>query len=69
MSLFVFSPGLHHKNLIEKRQHTLSGRIERELVTPGRLIKVTVSIGITLSPTDGATFEALYTMQTKHYIL
>ena len=61
----VFSPGLHHKNLIEKKAAHIIRRIERELVTPGRLIKVTVSMGIALSPTDGATFEALYTNADK----
>lgn len=61
----VFSPGLHHKNLIEEKAAHIIRRIERELVTPGRLIKVTVSMGIALSPTDGATFEALYTNADK----
>lgn len=61
----VFSPRLHHKNLIEEKAAHIIRRIERELVTPGRLIKVTVSMGIALSPTDGATFEALYTNADK----
>ena len=61
----VFSPRLHHRNLIEEKAAHIIRRIERELVTPWRLIKVTVSMGIALSPTDGATFEALYTNADK----
>lgn len=61
----VFSPGLHHRSLIEEKAAHIIRRIERELVTPGRLVRVTVSMGIALSPVDGVTFETLYTNADK----
>ena len=35
-------------------------QIERELITPGRLMRVTVSMGIASAPLDGVDYKALY---------
>lgn len=43
-------------------------QIERELVAPGRLMRVTVSMGIANAPLDGVTYELLYQNADKaHY--
>lgn len=56
----IFSPGLTQRELICEKASRLVRYVEKKLVTPGRLVRVTVSMGIALAPTDGVTFENLY---------
>ena len=56
----VFSPGYCDKYEVIAKARRFIRHIERSLVTPGRLMRVTVSIGIASAPHDGVTYEALY---------
>lgn len=56
----IFSPGRRDKNELGMKAQQIIRQIERGLVTPGRLLRVTVSIGIARAPLDGITYEALY---------
>lgn len=56
----IFSPERRDKNELGMKAQQIIRQIERGLVTPGRLLRVTVSIGIARAPLDGITYEALY---------
>ncbi len=56
----IFSPGHRDKRALKVKAQQIIRQIERGLVTPGRLMRVTVSIGIAMAPYDGITYEALY---------
>lgn len=56
----VFSPGRYDKYEVKAKAQHMIRQIERELVTPGRLLRVTVSMGIASAPHDGKTYETLY---------
>lgn len=56
----VFSPGHCDKYELKAKAQRMIRQIERELVAPGRLIRVTVSMGIASAPLDGVTYEELY---------
>lgn len=56
----LFIPGRQHRGVVRNRAAQIIRRVERELVTPGRLVRVTVSMGIAQAPMDGVTFETLY---------
>lgn len=40
-------------------------KVEREILSPGRLVRVTVSVGIAVAPDDGMNFEELYSKADK----
>lgn len=61
----VFTPGHREKYELKAKAQQIIRQIERALVTPGRLMRVTVSIGIALAPLDGITYEALYSNADK----
>ena len=61
----AFSPELIDRECIKDKARRIVKQIERELVAPGRLVKVTVSMGISLAPSDGVTYEALYDTADK----
>lgn len=56
----VFSPGHYDKCEVKAKAQRIIRQIERRLVTPGRLMRVTISMGIACAPHDGVTYEALY---------
>lgn len=56
----IFSPGCYDKCEVRAKAQRIIRQIERGLVTPGKLMRVTVSMGIACAPHDGATYEALY---------
>lgn len=56
----IFTKGRMRRGNIRSKAASLVRHLERELVVPGRLIRVTVSMGIAQAPMDGVTFEALY---------
>lgn len=56
----IFIPSCRTKDGIRKKAVKLIKQVERELISPGRLIKITSSIGIAIAPEAGLTFEALY---------
>ena len=56
----IFSPGHFDKYEVKAKAQRIIRQIERELVVPGRLMRVTVSMGIACAPHDGVTYEALY---------
>lgn len=56
----IFSPGHSDKYEIKAKAQQIIRQIERALVTPGKLARVTVSMGIARAPFDGLTYEALY---------
>ncbi len=56
----VFSPGHSDKCEVKAKAQRIVRQIERGLVAPGRLVRVTISMGIACAPTDGVTYEALY---------
>lgn len=56
----VFSPGHYDKYELKAKAKRFIRQIERSLLTPGKPMQVTVSIGIARAPLDGATYEALY---------
>lgn len=61
----IFTPATRSRSEIAKKAAAIIRHLERELVTPGRLIRVTVSMGIAQAPIDGVTFEALYANADK----
>ena len=56
----VFSPGHYNKYELKAKAQRIIRQIERELITPGRLMRVTVSMGIASAPLDGVDYKALY---------
>lgn len=56
----VFSPDYMDKYEVKAKAQRIVRQIERALVAPGRLLRVTVSMGIARAPHDGVTYEALY---------
>lgn len=40
-------------------------KVESKILSPGRLVRVTVSVGIATAPNDGKTFEELYSKADK----
>ncbi|MCI7791093.1 MAG: GGDEF domain-containing protein [Lachnospiraceae bacterium] len=56
----LFTQGEKDRTYLKEKASAMIRQIERELVSPGRLVRVTVSMGIALAPQDGITFEALY---------
>lgn len=56
----VFSPGRYDNCEVKAKAQHMIRQIERELVTPGRLLRITVSMGIASAPHDGETYETLY---------
>lgn len=56
----VFSPGHFDKYEVKAKAQRLIRQVERDLAAPGKLIQVTVSMGIASAPRDGVTYEALY---------
>lgn len=61
----IFSPYSMEKDEIREKARKLIRHIERELVTPGRLVRVTVSMGIAIAPTDGVIYDTLYNNSDK----
>ncbi len=61
----LFTPGEKSKEELREKASLLIRQVERELVSPGRLVRVTVSIGIALAPQDGMLFETLYANSDK----
>lgn len=61
----AFSPNLTDREAIRDKARRIVMHIERELVTPGKLVKVTLSMGISLAPSDAVTYEALYDAADK----
>ncbi len=56
----LFSPGDKTREEIREKAALIIRSVERELVSPGKLVRVTVSMGIALAPQDGLIFESLY---------
>lgn len=56
----IFSPGQKTRQEIKKMAELIIRQVERELVSPGKLVRVTVSVGIAIAPQDGIIFETLY---------
>ena len=56
----IFSPGDKTREEIREKASLIIRQVERELVSPGRLVRVTVSMGIAMAPQDGIIFETLY---------
>lgn len=56
----VFSPGHFDKYAVRAKAQHVIRQLERDLVMPGKLMRVTVSMGIARAPRDGVTYEALY---------
>lgn len=61
----VFSQKAMEKDEIARKARRIIDTVERGLVTPGKLIKVTVSVGISRAPVDGITYENLYNNADK----
>lgn len=61
----VFSPGHYDKCEVKARAQRIVRQIERGLVSPGKLMRVTISMGIACAPLDGVTYEALYNNADK----
>lgn len=61
----IFIPQVTERKMIHERAARIVKRIEREMVIPGRLVRITVSLGVALAPKDGITFDMLYTNADK----
>lgn len=61
----VFSPGHYDKYELQAKAQRILRQIERELITPGRLVRVTVSMGIASAPFDGGIMRRCMGTQTK----
>lgn len=61
----IFSQADMTRTQIKEKAQQIIRHVERDLVTPGRLIRVTVSMGIAVAPKNGVTFEALYSNADK----
>lgn len=56
----LFSQGEKSREAIREKAALIIRQVERELVSPGKLVRVTVSMGIAIAPQDGVIFETLY---------
>ena len=56
----IFSQGSMDTQCIKEKAIRIIRQIEKGLVSPGKLLKVTVSMGIAQAPFDGMTYESLY---------
>ena len=61
----IFSQADMTRTQIKEKAQQIIRHVQRDLVTPGRLIRVTVSMGIAVAPKNGVTFEALYSNADK----
>lgn len=61
----IFAPYEMDKDEIREKARKLIRHIERELVTPGKLVRVTVSMGIAMAPADGVIYDTLYNNSDK----
>lgn len=61
----LFTPGDKTRAELKEKAALLIRQVERELVSPGKLVRVTVSMGIALAPQDGIIFETLYANSDK----
>ncbi len=61
----IFTPGDISKSVLREKAAQIVRRVERDLISPGRLVRVTISMGIAQAPEDGVTFEGLYTNSDK----
>ncbi len=61
----LFSPGDKTRAELKEKANLLVRQVERELVSPGKLVRVTISMGIALAPQDGIIFETLYANSDK----
>lgn len=61
----LFSPGEKTRAELKEKASLLIRQVERELVSPGKLVRVTISMGIALAPQDGIIFDTLYANSDK----
>lgn len=61
----LFSAGEKDRVELKEKASVIIRQVERALVSPGKLVRVTVSMGIALAPQDGITFDTLYSNSDK----
>lgn len=57
---FTFLPGKNSRKKVKEIAGRIVKSIERNIVSPGKLVRVTVSLGISTAPSDGENFVELY---------
>lgn len=61
----VFFAKKMSKTEVKRSASGIVKKVEREILSPGRLVRVTVSVGIAVAPDDGKNFEELYSKADK----
>lgn len=56
----IFRPHVISRENLRKEISRLLRTITKGLVEPGRLVRITLSAGVSIAPNDGITFERLY---------
>lgn len=56
----IFTPGKMSREMIREKAAHIVRYVEKKIIEPDKLVKVTVSMGIAIAPEDGTTFESLY---------
>lgn len=56
----IFHPHMASREELKKEISKLLRTITKGLVEPGKLVRITLSVGIAIAPADGITFERLY---------
>lgn len=56
----IFVPRNVEKDLLRKKASKIIRTVSAEIVEPGKLVRITMSMGIAVAPNDGMTFEKLY---------
>lgn len=56
----IFTSEKMSREMIRDKAARIVRHVGRKIVAPGKLVRVTVSMGIAVAPKDGVTFESLY---------
>lgn len=61
----LFFPQKYTRDELRNKASKIVRYIEKNLVRPNKLIRTTISMGLSVAPTDGITFEMMYTNADK----
>ncbi len=56
----IFTPHEIERNALRKKASKILRTVAGEIVEPGKLVRITMSMGIAVAPNDGMTFEKMY---------
>lgn len=56
----IFTPHELEKNELRRKASRILRMVTAEIVEPGKLVRITMSMGVSVAPNDGMTFDKLY---------